>query len=404
MTASAFDKISSEEVQRYIQEHEHADEKSLVLKHKELFGLPTSIIADQIYGRRKAKEKLRFLYNTIGIIYPKALNLAQSSSEATALFKAKIARELTGMEKDSCVDLTGGFGVDSFFLSTLFKHAHYVEPNEELLNVAKHNHNRLGATSVSYHNATAEDFLAVTKKNYDLIFIDPSRRDDSRKKLVKLSDCEPNVSVLLPVIFKHTKHILIKASPLVDLVHGLAELTSVSKIYVVSVDNECKEVLFLCSSAFPAEPQIVTINIHGETKDVFSVSRSEETDARAAFGGPLRYLYEPNASILKAGAFKLIGANFKLNKIHPNTHLYTSDMLRVDFPGRIFEVERTIAPNAKIAHHFFPARKANVITRNYPLTAEGLKKKLGLNDGEDKFVIAFSGEKKKYVVIASRVK
>ncbi len=396
--------LLSSDVQSFIHQHENDDVKQLVLKHKLIHGVASNIIADQLNGRRKAKEKLPTLYHTKGIAYPPGVNVEQSSSEQTAKYKASIfSQQDEELKNKNLVDLTGGFGVDSYFFSKVFKEVLYVEQNESLLEISKHNHQQLGADSIKYHNTTAEAFLAKPEHTFDFAYIDPSRRAAGNQKVYSLSDCEPNIIQLQEVIFEKADYLLIKASPLFDIQQGLKELKFVQKVFVVSVDNECKEVLFLCMKNFTGEPKIVASNILSSNRiDSFSFLFSGERSIEASFSEPLSYLYEPNASILKAGAFKTIGNEFKIGKLHPSTHLYTSDQLVEKFPGRIFKVEAFVKADPKTLKEFFPEGKANITTRNYPLSIEELKKKTGLKDGGEKFLIGFSGMKTKFLVVASR--
>ncbi len=405
MSQSYLSSLIQESVQDFIFKNEGLDEKLLVLKQKTTLGISTPIIADQFAGRRKAKYKLPSFYKTKGIVYPPSLNLEQTSSELTAQFKSDLIQSTIPLKKKYGADLTGGFGVDSYLLSSICENLYYVESNSELLQLASHNHNVLKVTNINYHHNSAEDFLKSNTTFFDFVFIDPSRRNKSQK-VVKLADGEPNVIELLPLIFTKTDVLLIKASPLLDIQQGLRELINVTKVFVVAVDNECKELLFLLQKGVITEPEIHCVNLSsviGRGGEVFSLTLSEETKAVSVFSNPLAYLYEPNASILKSGAFKSIGQQFDLSKIQINTHLYTSDKLVPDFPGRIFKVI-AINPKADQLKTIFDGNQANVITRNYSLTPDELKKKLKLRDGGEKFLIGFSGLKQKCLVAASRVK
>jgi 16S rRNA G966 N2-methylase RsmD len=398
---SMFEQLMQPEVQQFIHEHEADDEKMLVLKHKAILGVPTALIAEQISGRRKAKTKLPTYYKTPNILYPPGLNLEQTSSEKTAIFKTEI---LAGLPKqNSIADVTGGLGVDSFFFSKLFKSVYHVEPNESLQKMAQHNHEQLKAGATHYHCCTAEPFIDLLENKIDCIYIDPSRRT-AGQKVFRLTDCEPNVVELLPKFFKHTDYVLIKTSPLLDIQQGLQDLHHVEKVWVVAVDNECKELLFLCNKDFIGEPEICAINLLNESIENFSFMLSAEKNETVSFSEPMHYLYEPNAAILKAGAFKLIGQRFDLFKLHSSTHLYTSENFVEIFPGRIFKILRRVKPDAKLLLQIFTDGKANIITRNYPLSVDELKKKTKLKDGGEKYLIGFSGVKEKYLVAAERVK
>jgi hypothetical protein len=395
------EKLLHPQVQLFIRNHEQDDENKLILKHREILGVPIGLIADQLVGRKKAKIKIPVYYNTPNIIYPPGLNLEQSSSEKTAVFKADLLNVLKN--KKVIADLTGGFGVDSFFLSKVFQTLIYSEPSDLLLQFAKHNHEALGASGIRYQNITAEIFLESYNEKLDCIFIDPSRRDKSSKKVFKLSDCVPNVPELLPKIFEKTECVLIKTSPLLDIAEGIRELKAVEKVWVVSVENECKELLFFCRREFADEPMITAVNLDND-HDSFEFTLSAEKSRTSKFSAPLAFLYEPNASILKAGAFKSVGEKYILFKINVNTHLYTSTSYIQNFPGRVFKIIQPVKPEAKSVREFFPDGKANVITRNYPLTPAELKKKTKLKDGGDLYLIGFSGQKEKHLVAAERMK
>jgi 16S rRNA G966 N2-methylase RsmD len=391
-------------VQEFILENENADEKKLLLSKKEILGIPSTVITNQISGMRKAKLKLPTWHQTKGIVYHSNLAIEQSSSEATAKFKIAIVKQLI-KSKHSMADLTGGFGVDSFFFSKIFDQVNYVEPNKGLVEIVSHNHHQLQATNIQHYTQTAEEFLKESTSRFDLIFLDPSRRDESNRKVFKLADCIPSISELQPNIFERTNHILLKTSPLLDIQQGLREITHVKKVFVVSVENECKELLFFADLSFSGETSIEAINLNqfGEVKETLTFDFSDEKKSEAQFSKPLSYLYEPNASLLKAGAFKLISSRFNIYKLHTNTHLYTSQELIPNFPGRTFKIEK-IDPTDKELKMLLPNDKANVATRNYPLSADELKKKLKLKDGGEKFVIGFSGVDKKYIVVASLVR
>lgn len=361
-----------------------------MLKHKEVLGVPSAWIASQIKSRKKAAHKIPLYYNTKGIVYPPSLNLEQSSSEATARFKTGIVSKWITSYKKFC-DLTGGFGIDSYFLSSLFPYCDYSEPQKDLLEIAKHNHQLLGANNIHHHNKDAVEFLSLSGKHYDLIYLDPSRRNSSNKKVFRFSDCVPDVIDLNSELYSHADRLMVKASPLLDIQQGIKDLECVYRVLVVSVDNECKELLFLCDHDFHEEAVIECYNLD-KTFSEFQFRFSEERSINVEFSDPKQYLYEPNASILKGGAFKSIALAFNLHKIQTNTHLYTSDELVGNFPGRIFKVKDNSKPE-----------KANIIVRNYPMSVEEIKKKSGIKDGGDLYFLCFSGMKKKFSLTAERL-
>ncbi len=397
-------KLHSPKIQIFIEEHKLDDPIGLLLKYKIVDDVPISIIVDQIKGRKKAKEKLPTWYKNAQTIFPPSINMEQSSSEKTAHYKAEIITNVLENERaiNRMLDLTGGFGVDSFFLSKLFTEVYFVEPDKNLIEIAIHNHHQLGSDNFYYFNTSAEEFLISSTMSFDFIYLDPSRRSKGNQKVFSLAQCEPNVVLLQDSIWKITESFLIKTSPLLDIQQGLKELKCVKRVYVISFQNECKELLFLCQKNFDSEPIIEAIDIADREKSLAFLF-SAERDTEVNYSDPLKYLYEPNASILKSGAFKTVGSLFKVPKIHPNTHLYTSDKFLENFPGRTFEIESLVKDDSKILRGFFPDRKANVISRNYSASVDELRKKTKLTDGGEKFLIAFSGVKKKFLAVAKKL-
>jgi hypothetical protein len=273
--------------------------------------------------------------------------------------------------------------------------------------MAQHNHKQLGAGNIVHHKGTAEQFLNEALSNQtklDVAFIDPSRRNKINKRVFSLTECEPDVTTLQDAIFRITDVLMIKTSPLLDLHRGLAELKFVQKMIVVAVENEVREVLFLCVKNFDGEPLIQATNLSkNEKEESLSFSFSDERAATSTFSAAQKFLYEPNAAILKAGAFKTISQKFQLAKLHPSTHLYTSSTFIENFPGRVFEILESLKASPKSVATQFPDGKANITTRNYPLSVEELKKKTGLKDGGKNYLIGFSGQQDKFLVAAKRL-
>ena len=377
----------------FILTHENEDVNTLLLKHKSIYGYPASFVATQIKGRKRVKEKLPTWYSNPALLYPPQQNLEQTSSEVTAQFKSEIMWE----EKPgkTIVDLTGGFGVDAFYFSKKFETVWYVEPDKQLKEIATANHDKMAVHNIRHKECTALEFLNTTQSS-DWIYLDPSRKDNG-KKVFQLSDCEPKVVPLLPLLFKHSDTILIKASPLLDLKQGITQLPQTQKIFVVSVGNECKEILFLLKKDFSGEPEIICVNL--PSKQRFSFFFTEEDQAQVNFENPQQYIYEPHSSILKAGAFKTIAAKSGVSKIGKNTHLYTHAAKLENFEGRIFKNLGELE-DRKVQ---LPEGKANIISRNYPLTPDQIKKKYKLKDGGEKYLLAFSGIRKKYLIVAERL-
>ena len=315
--------------------------------------------------------------------------MEQCSSEQTALFKSKLVNGKTA------VDLTGGFGVDAYFFAKQFLEVSYVEQNLELFEVVQHNFEILN-TPIQCYQSSCEDFLLKNTQLFDFAYIDPSRRDET-KRVFKLTECTPNAIELLPQLLKTAKQIIIKTSPLLDIKQTLADLQLVNKVWVVSVNNDCKEVLYLVENSRNENPEIVAVNLSKNTS-TFSFNYESEVNTSVDFSEPLSYLYEPNASILKAGGFKSIAQSFHLKKLAVNTHLYTSKKLVVDFPGRSFKINHSLDYNEKIVKAL-GIKKANITTRNFTDSIEQIKKKLKLSDGGNDYVFAIRDLNDKPVLI-----
>jgi hypothetical protein len=393
--------LASPAIQGYIHARENDDERKLVLQLKSIQGLPTRLIAQQISGRRKAKHKLPTYYATDGIVFPPTVNLEQSSSEQTATFKCELLN-ITQCGSEKLVDLTGGFGVDAYFFSRRFADVIYIEPDTELSLIAAHNHEVLNASNIEHLQKSAEEFLSRFDGRVNVVFIDPSRRGYGDQKVHSFRDCQPNLSAIQSRIFEITDCLLVKASPLLDIKAAIADLTFVKVVAIVSVENECKEVLYFCQKDFSGETRLEAIDIAGDERQLMSFTFSEERLAESDYSLPDSYLYEPNVAVLKSGAFKLVGTRFELKKLEVNTHLYTSGELRMDFPGRIFSIRGEL--NSNNASNFFPDKQANFIVRNYPAKPAELARRLKLIEGGMEYVVATSSMGRKMLLAARRVK
>lgn len=371
-------------------------------KYKHLSDAEWHWFLQQIEGRERTADKLPTFASIPDWWYPVRLSCEQCSSELTARYKASLLSPLALGEgkEERLLDLTGGYGVDTYFLSEQFSHTDYVEQNEELCRIAAHNFALSQKSkverqklSIAIHNTTAEDFLLSSpcgETGWGLIFLDPARRDSHGSKVFRIEDCTPNVEELLPTLLAHSKRLLIKLSPMLDLTQAVTSLSQVNwDIHIVAIKNEVKEVLLLSGGT----GQITTINL-AQKDQAFVFTREEEQHCGLDIrdGKLANYLYEPNAAILKAGAYKLVAQRFGLHKLDVNTHLYTSRQFIENFPGRVWRI--TEKQNLK---------QANVLTRNYPLTPEQLKKKLHLRDGGTAFVIGCRVAGKPTLLYAERV-
>ncbi len=377
------EKLLSPEVQKFIKDHQLDDPFLLSLNAIKDADFPLNEAIEQIQSYQKARKKIPSWAVVNHIIWPPPISIEQASSEITARFKSSL------VHGKYLLDLTGGMGIDTFYFANSIQEVHYVEPDRHLCDVATHNFGMLAKGSIQIHHQKSEVFLYENKRHFDAIYIDPSRRSEN-KKVFRIEDCSPNLKEILPLCRKTSDQILIKLSPLVDLSYIIREFNQVD-IWIVAVKNEVKEVLSLIrSNEKMAKIHAVDLNTDGNIHTEFSFFQQDESEAFSEFSAPLNYLYEPSAAILKAGAFKLIGKHFGIKKLHPNTHLYTSDRLIDNFPGKVFLIKSHVNFSKKEIQKFFPDKKVNVVTRNYPLSANQLKTKFRLKDGGDQFLLGIT--------------
>ena len=386
----------------FIEKHLKDDVRQLALQ-KFPDDVDKMLVLNQIEARQLLSKKVPSWASNPDLLFPKHLSIEQCSSELTAKYKASI---ISG--GDTFVDLTGGLGIDSYFLSEKFKTSYYVENQKELCDLAEHNFGVLGR-KITVVNSDAETFLS-NNQNFDLIFIDPARRDIYNRKMVSLHDCSPDVIDLQNILLKNTKNVLIKASPMLDISLITNELQNISEIHIVSVKNECKEILIKIETGFEGEIKYFCVDLSPVgTWRAASIQfvESEEKSAIPSFSSTVKkYLYEPNASLMKSGAFKLISQRFGIEKLHVNSHLYTSDNLVSDFPGRIFDVIGFAPFNKKIKKELLnDITEASVAVRNFTLSANELRKVLNLKESDKNFVFGTTlmGEKK-VVILAKKYK
>ena len=390
------------DTQQFILEHESDDIRQLALKAKSYPGIDMSIAIKQIAGRQIAKHKIPSWYQCENIIYPKHLSMEQCSSEATALYKAALCKG------DILIDLTGGLGVDFSFMAKNYKQAYYIETQHELTQLAQCNFNTLNLNQSKVIQDDAVSFLNSFEGIADTIFIDPARRNDTGKKTVLIEDCTPNLLEIDNLLTTKAQRVIIKLSPMLDITHALNSLSNVTEVHIISVNNECKELLFIKDKVRKDEDiQLICINLLTNKKDAsFTFTKAEEnTSSISHTDEPKRYLYEPNSSILKAGAYRSLGARYGLMKLHPNSHLYTSDTLIDSFPGRKFQIKEVISPNKKeIKAHFKDITQANIATRNYPFSVADIRKQTKLKEGGTDYIFATTlANEKKVLILCQKV-
>ncbi|NNE31678.1 MAG: class I SAM-dependent methyltransferase [Winogradskyella sp.] len=343
-----------------------------------LKGIPFDSVKDkevieQIEAKKRSEKKLPTWFNSEHIYYPNKLNIEQTSSEKTAKYKANL------VSGQSLIDLTGGFGVDAYYFSKKIDRVTHCEINPTLSEIVKHNYEVLQTSNITSINVNGLDALKQENQQFDWIYIDPSRRDDSKQKVFLLSDCTPNIKTFQNLFLKHAKNVMIKTSPLLDLSATLLDLKYVKEIHIVARNNEVKELLWILERNYEGEVKIKTVNLLKDSVQNFNFILSNETIANASYSEPLAYLYEPNSAILKGGAFNVVSAQLNIHKLHKHSHLYTSNQL-IEYPGRRFKIEN-ILPFNKKAFAKEKITKANVTTRNFPLSVSNIRKKLKIKDG-----------------------
>lgn len=386
--------IPDSAVQTYIHEQLHADVHKIAMAKSPFPEVSGKELANQIAARKKSARKLPTWFNTELIYYPALLSIEQCSSEITAAYKAG----LTG--GNSLIDLTGGFGVDSYYFAKVNQSVFHCEINEELSEIARYNGGLLGQANTTFISGDGIAFLAHTDQQFDFVYIDPARRSSSGKVFM-LKDCTPNVIAHLDLLLSKAKRVLIKTAPLLDLSAGLKELDHVAEIHIVSVKNECKELIWVVERNFGGRPQIVCTTLN-ETQKQFSFFIGEEVNTIAT-ETPVEtghYLYEPDVALLKSGAFNLIAEKYQLHKFHSQTQLYLSSVIHTAFPGRIFKIEQVLSAGA------FKKEKnlvGSVIVRNYPDKAAALVEKYQIKPDDTQFIIFTQSKTEGKIIIKSTI-
>lgn len=417
--------------QTFVKEHINDDVRDLALKAARYPDVDMADALVQIKGYQAIKQKVPAWYACESLQFPPTLSLEQSSSEATARYKAALLDTILPMaSRKKGVDLTGGLGVDAYFLSETFDEYVYVERQELLCQLARHNFSQLDRGQIFVQCAEAEEYLQ-SMNPVDFIFLDPARRDDKGKKVFALQDCTPDVSVLFSSLSKKCRLLMIKLSPMLDISLALRQLDSVMACHVLALDNDCKELLLCCCfendgfhgslDGASSEVRIHTCNLLSKRNlaQEFAFTREEESQAICRFaslgtsssvslgasvtsvasvasvtsvgenGLAGYFLYEPNVALLKAGAYKILTQRFDLQKLHLNTHLYVSAVLQADFPGRVFKIVEALSPSAKETKKRLQSlQQVNVATRNYPESVETIRKKYRIKEGGQLYLFA----------------
>lgn len=379
------DKLLNIKVQDYINANLNTDLHALLLKNSPFSDVSMHEIVQQIKGKQVALKKFPFLLKE-GILFPPQLNLEQSSSEKTAVYKSGL------LKGEKFVDLTAGFGIDAYYLSENFNEITLVEQNPDLLEIVRNNWNVLGKKA-TFINQKLEKFLAENKEVFDVVYLDPARRDNNRNKVFLLEDLSPDILAIREELLSSATQVVIKLSPLIDLKYLASVLPAIFRIDIIAVKNDVKEIVIFLSNQKDNKISCNCVNLESD-EPVFKFIFDEEENAVAEYGEPEKYIYIPNNAILKAGVFNLISQKTSLKKLHPNSHIYTSDSKIKDFPGRIFEMEVIDAKKIQKKSQY------NIISKNYPLKPEEIKKKYNIKDGGEKYLI-FTQSKKGKIILKS---
>jgi len=387
-------KILDKAIQDYILSHLSADVNQIALAKSPFEGVSAAELANQITAKKKAEKKLPSWVNAAGIYYPPALSIEQTSSEVTAKYKTKLVKG------KSLIDITGGFGVDSFAFAKNIEQVIHCEINVELSDIAKHNAKVLGFDNIEFKALDGLEFIQNAKEKFGTIYIDPARRTQ-KGKVFMLKDCTPDVIGSLDVLLTKTQRIIIKTAPLLDISAGLQELSNVSEIHIVSLKNECKELLWVLEEGFTTSPKIVAVTLNQEEKVFTFIKEEMNTDTiYADLINPGNYLYEPDAALLKTGAFDLIGKHFKLLKLHPQTQLYISNSVDNEFPGRVFEIKEILSTGDLKREK---SLRGNIIVRNYPGKPEELVRRYKIKSAKEDFIVFTKNIKGENIVILATI-
>ena len=432
--------------QDFIRQHQDDDVRQLAFLGSKYPEVDMPFALDQIRGRKMARVKLPRWASLEGIIYPPHISMEQCSSESTALYKAELAARLLGLPASSSgtemkaeneiefVDLTGGFGVDfSYIAARLGVKSMYVERQAHLCEAAKENFGRLGLKNAIVKNgdgievlhsflpkkddaASTDDSLGIiydqplsllkTKLGLKLIFIDPARRDDAGNKVVSLKDCTPDVTVLQEEMLSKADYVIIKLSPMLDWHRAISELSHVREVHIISVNNECKELLLVLSARNMGENlRIYCINdAQSFVCDEMDMESSSVKIAPSTLEEML-YLYEPNASLMKAGCFGVLSGRYDARMLSKNSHLFVSQAPIEAFPGRSFRIIAVSSFNKKeLKRHLSGITKANIATRNFPLSVAELRKRLKLKDGGETYIFATTLSDESHVLVITEKK
>lgn len=384
--------LLAKEVQTYINSNLNADVSKIALSKSPFAEVNSAELANQIAAKKKSEKKLPTWFKQENIIYPSTLSIEQTSSEDTAAYKQQLVKG------NLLIDITAGFGVDSFYFSRKVEEVYSCEISTDLATISAHNAKVLGAENIQCLALDGLAYLQNSDQQFGTIYLDPARRNTSGK-VFKLADCTPNVVVHLDLLLSKAERIIIKTSPLLDLKAGLSELKHVSEIHIVSVKNECKELLWIIDKGFTGLPKIICSTLNTDIKQINLPLQDDRDVNHLELVPQIGYLYEPDVALMKSGSFNAIANQFALKKLGKQSHLYFSEKFDTSFIGRIFKIEAFFAPNELKKEKEL---QGNVLVRNFPERVENLVKKLKIKPDKDTFYI-FTQVQQQYVVFKTSI-
>ncbi len=384
--------LLNKEIQQFIIENESQDAYKFSFRKTPFEAIKSQEISQQILGRQIAKKKFPILLQTNDIIFPEHINLEQSSSEFTGKYKTKLCKGKT------LVDANGGFGIDAIFLAENFDKITFIEPNSLLLSIVENNFEQLNIKDkFEFVNTECEDFFAKTKQHFDCVYFDPSRRKNQSKKFL-LQDLSPNILDIIPDVLKFCDTILIKLSPLFDITQCIDLLQRCQEIHIVSYKNEVKELLVILGKNLNSNPKIICAETFDNQRLEYYFEDEKQLDF-PKYSIPKKYLYVPHSTLLKAQNYNWIANQYQLEKLHQNTQIFTSDKLIDNFLGRIFEVIDFEYDTKKLKN-----KNVNIISKNFPISAEKIRKKYRIQTKGTDFAFFIQSIKKYHIILASQIK
>lgn len=387
-----YDAYLAAEVQNFIEKEVGAKNPNLAFQKNPFPDLDWSFLLAQIEAKQRMHFKTPSWVNHKDILFPRKISLEQSSSEKTAIFKASL------MHGKTIVDLSGGMGIDCWAFSDSFEEVHYCEMQEELCDLARHNFKVFSKNNIQIHHTNSTEWLKQTPMNFDVIYVDPSRRNDRKGKVFKLDDCEPNALELQEFWLSKARQVFIKTSPLLDLHWGFSHLKNVSAVHIISVKNEIKELLWVMNKEQVSSPKIV---VHELFPEVFSMEMCETTE-ETPYSLPQKYIYEPHAALMKTGMFQSVAKVFGVFPLHQQAYIYTSDEQKPFF-GKCFAVEEIVHFDKKIMKERFKNQAYQIIVKYFPERADDLRKKWHIKESEKKVAIFTSNlNNEKIIILCSK--